>query len=93
MARRFDITHDLAAHQFETQLDGHRAYLAYMDLGKATLDIYRTFVPDALRGQGVAAALAEAALNYAESSGYTVIPSCSYIERYLQRRQRSRHIE
>ncbi len=38
-----------AAISSETTVDGHRAYLAYMDLGKQTLDIYRTFVPDSLR--------------------------------------------
>jgi predicted GNAT family acetyltransferase len=79
------IHHDLAGHQFETTVDGHRAYLAYMDLGKQTLDIYRTFVPDVLRGRGIAAALTEQALAYAEQMDYEVIPSCSYVERYMQR--------
>ncbi|MDG1582033.1 GNAT family N-acetyltransferase [Pseudomonas sp. GOM6] len=88
MSAGLSIHHDQAGHQFETVVDGHRAYLAYMDLGKQTLDIYRTFVPNALRGQGIAAALTEQALEYAESMGYTVIPSCSYVERYLERRHR-----
>lgn len=82
------IHHDLVGHQFEMTVEGHRAYLAYMDLGKQTLDIYRTFVPNALRGKGIAAALTEHALQYAEGMGYTVIPSCSYVERYMERRQR-----
>ncbi len=83
---QLDIHHDTDAHRFEVQLDEGTAYLAYMDLGKQTLDFYRTFVPDPLRGRGIAAALAEQALNYAERNGYTVIPSCSYVERYMQRR-------
>lgn len=87
MNKALPIHHDEQAHQFEVVIDGDRAYLAYMDLGKQTLDFYRTFVPDALRGRGVAAALAEAALSYAEGSGYSVIPSCSYVEGYLQRRK------
>lgn len=85
MSEALTIRHDLEGHQFETTVDGHRAYLAYMDLGKRTLDIYRTFVPNELRGRGIAAALAQQALDYAEQEGYTVIPSCSYVERYLQR--------
>lgn len=80
------IRHDRQNHQFETVLNGHRAYLAYMDLGKQTLDIYRTFVPDALRGQGIAAALTREALDFAEREGYEVIPSCSYVERYMEER-------
>jgi hypothetical protein len=83
------VVHDKPGLQFEVTLDGHRAYLAYMDLGKQTLDIYRTFVPANLRGRGVAAALTEAALDYAKSMDYTVIPSCSYVERYMQRAERN----
>ena len=88
MSEALAIYHDQAGHQFETTINGDRAYLAYMDLGKQTLDIYRTFVPNTLRGRGIAAALTEQALEYAEQMGYTVIPSCSYVERYLERRQR-----
>ncbi|MCP8465707.1 GNAT family N-acetyltransferase [Pseudomonas sp. ZM23] len=88
MSESLSIHHDESSHQFVTTVDGHRAYLAYMDLGKQTLDIYRTFVPDSLRGRGIAAALTEHALQYAERKGYSVIPSCSYVERYLERRQR-----
>lgn len=89
MSTAVSVQHDVAGHQFEATVDGHRAYLAYMDLGKQTLDIYRTFVPNALRGRGIAAALTEQALAYAEGAGYSVIPSCSYVERYIERRQRS----
>ncbi|MCP9338827.1 GNAT family N-acetyltransferase [Stutzerimonas xanthomarina] len=85
MTEQLNIHHDRTSHQFETVVDGHRAYLAYVDLGKQTLDIYRTFVPDALRGRGIAAVLAQHALAYAEREGYTVIPSCSYVEWYIER--------
>lgn len=85
MSDKLTIHHDRAGHQFETVVEGYRAYLAYVDLGKQTLDIYRTFVPDALRGRGVAAVLAKHALEYAAREGYTVIPSCSYVERYIER--------
>lgn len=85
MSDNLTIRHDREGHKFETTVDGHRAYLAYMDLGKQTLDIYRTFVPDALRGKGVAAELTRHALDYARDAGYTVIPSCSYVEWYMER--------
>lgn len=91
MNESIEVRHDTDSHRFEVVLDGGKAYLAYMDLGKQTLDFYRTFVPDELRGRGIAAALAEEALSYAESSGYSVIPSCSYVERYLERRAQTRH--
>lgn len=87
MSEALSIHHDQAGHQFEAIVDGHRAYLAYMDLGKNTLDIYRTYVPISLRGRGIAAALTAEALDYAKRMGYTVIPSCSYVERYIERQQ------
>ena len=89
MTDSLTIRHDQIGKQFEVMVDGSRAYLSYMDLGKQTIDIYRTFVPDGLRGRGLAAALTEQALRFAEDQGYTVIPSCSYVERYMERRQRS----
>ncbi|MEL0167058.1 MAG: GNAT family N-acetyltransferase [Pseudomonadaceae bacterium] len=79
------VQHDKERKQFYIALDGMRAYLAYMDLGKMTLDIYRTFVPDSLRGKGLAARLTAHALAFAQEQGYTVIPSCSYVERYMDR--------
>lgn len=81
------IHHDRTNRQFETVVDGHRAYLAYVDLGKQTLDMYRTFVPDALRGRGVAAMLTKTALDFAANEGYTVIPSCSYVEWYIEQQR------
>ncbi|MAD00994.1 GNAT family N-acetyltransferase [Pseudomonas abyssi] len=79
------VQHDQEGKQFYIALEGARAYLAYMDLGKKTLDIYRTFVPNALRGKGLAAKLTAHALTFAREHGYTVIPSCSYVERYMDR--------
>lgn len=83
-----EVQHDPATKQFTRVVDGHQACLSYMDLGRQTIDIYRTFVPEALRGRGVAAELAEAALLFAEAQGYTVLASCSYVERYMERRAR-----
>ena len=85
MSQTFVVRHDEQAHQFEVLHEGNRAYLAYMNLGKQTLDFYRTFVPVELRGLGIAAVLTREALTYAREQGYTVIPSCSYVERYLER--------
>lgn len=86
MAKTFDIHHDPDDHKFAVTIKGEYSYLAYMNLGKQTLDVYRTYVPENLRGQGIAAALVERVLQYAEEHGYTIIPSCSYMEHYLKRK-------
>jgi hypothetical protein len=90
MNQDISIQHDSDDKQFFITIDGARAYLAYMDLGEKTLDIYRTFVPKALRGKGLAAKLAEHALQFASEKGYEVIPSCSYVEHYMQRQKKLR---
>lgn len=82
------VQHDAEGKQFYVAIDGARAYLAYMDLGKKTLDIYRTYVPNDLRGKGLAAKLTEHALQFANERGYSVIPSCSYVERYMLRQEK-----
>ena len=77
--------HDIEGRMFYIDDPAGRAYLAYLDLGKQAIDIYRTFVPDELRGRGLAALLAARALSFAQEQGYKVIPSCSYIARYMER--------
>lgn len=47
--------------------------------GTSIMDIRSTHVPDAFRGQGVAGKLALAAFEFAQSQGYRVKPTCSYI--------------
>ncbi len=81
------VQHDIEGRMFYIDDEIGRAYLAYMDLGKQTLDIYRTFVPDELRGRGLAALLADEALKFATEQGYKVIASCTYMEAYIQRQQ------
>ena len=90
MNQPVSIQHDTQARQFYLVVDDHKAYLSYMDLGKKTLDYYRTFVPPGLRGRGLAERITAHALAWAEAEGYSVIPSCSYVERLMQRQQRQR---
>ena len=44
-----------------------------------------TGVPDAYRGQGLAAQLVEAGLRWAREQGLKVVPACSYVAVFLQR--------
>ena len=85
MGSEVAVQHDKEGHMFYVNDQLGRAYLSYMDLGKQTIDVYRTFVPETLRGKGLAAVLAAAAMKYAAEQGLTIIPSCSYMERYMER--------
>jgi predicted GNAT family acetyltransferase len=79
------IEHDTQAARFLAHLPAGTAILAYAPAGDKVLDLYSTFVPAGARGQGVAAALVEAAVSYARAGGYRIIPSCWYVAVWMQR--------
>ncbi len=79
------VEHDIEAHRFTVDLPGGTAVLAYAPGAENRLEMYSTYVPMAARGQGVAAALVEAALAYAREGGYRVIPSCWYVALWIRR--------
>ena len=78
------VSHDRVAHRFEVRTAAGTAFLTYLERG-TVLEILHTEVPDALAGQGYAAALAVAALDFARSEGKRVIPSCPYVAAYIAR--------
>lgn len=85
MSDQPSVRHDAAAHRFTLAIDGAEAFLSYRATGRA-LDFYHTFVPEALRGRGLAEQLCRAAFEYAKAQQLTVIPSCPYISgAYLKR--------
>lgn len=77
-------THDKTNHRFEITIDGHTGVATYAEHdGIWVMD--HTYVPDALRGQGVAAQLVEAAFAAAREAGVKIEPACSYVARYMDR--------
>ena len=45
-----------------------------------------TGVPTALEGRGIGSALAKAGLEYAQAEGLAVVPLCSFIRAYIDRK-------
>ena len=78
------VSHDRVAHRFEVQTGAGTGVLTYLERGSA-LELLHTEVPDAAEGQGFAAALAVAALDFARSEGKRVIPTCPYVAAYIAR--------
>ena len=83
-----DIQHDREAQRFFTTVNGDQGYLQYAPVSPGKVDFQSTFVPPSLRGQGVAAAIVEHALEWAEEHEYQVIPSCWYVAQFLDRHPR-----
>jgi len=80
--------------KFQIETDGHLSELLYtLNEKLKTIDIHRTYVPEELRGQGLAGRLNKAALAFAEESGYKVIATCSYTAGYLDRHPEFEHLK
>ena len=78
------IRHDLAAHRFETQVDGAECELDYT-LTATVMTITHTGVPAEVGGRGIASALVQAAFETARSEGWKVVPACSYAAVWIGR--------
>ena len=77
------VKNNVDANRFEIEHEGHQAIAQYM-LGDGTITFFHTFVPQELRGQGVAGALARVGLASARKEGLKVIPSCAYFASYME---------
>jgi uncharacterized protein len=81
-----DITHDDKNAEFFMETEKGRATLNYLREGDK-LDFHHTFVPEALRGQGIAEKVVAAGFDYAKQNKLKVIPSCPYVQRLLRRHE------
>jgi len=70
--------------QFEIEQDGSVATLEYALSGKV-LELIHTEVPESMRGRGVAAELAESALQWARQHGVKVDVICPVVAGYVQK--------
>jgi predicted GNAT family acetyltransferase len=79
------IRHDEVQHKFYVEIDGKEAHLIYAMAGPTTLDFRHTFVPPELRGRHLAEQLVQAGFAFAREGRYQVIPTCSYVQRRVER--------
>jgi uncharacterized protein len=77
------IEHDTRRQRFVDSLPEGEAYLAYAMVDEGTIDLQHTVVPAAARRHGVGAELVRTALSYARERGLRVIPSCPFVESWL----------
>ncbi|MHB1686381.1 MAG: GNAT family N-acetyltransferase [Ignavibacteriaceae bacterium] len=82
-----EIIHDKDNQRFYVIVDGRESYLQYLKVEEKVLNYYKTYVPNELRGKGIAGKIVEAALNFARENDYKIIPSCSYVDTFIERHQ------
>ena len=73
-----NIQHDAVAQKFFITLGTEEAHLNYRLEGN-TIDFYHTFVPDSIRGKGIAEKIVKAGFEYAAQQKLKVIPTCPYV--------------
>ncbi|GAB4288724.1 MAG: GNAT family N-acetyltransferase [Ignavibacteriaceae bacterium] len=81
----YEIKHEPENQRFITVIDGKECLIEYSIPEDGIIDFHHTFVPYQLRGRAIAAELVKTALNYARTNNFKVIPSCSYVNRFIER--------
>ena len=79
------VVHDEDALRFVLTVPDGTAYLAYRMRDAATMDAVSTYTPPAGRGQGLAGRVTRAALDHARAEGWKVVPSCWYVDGWIDR--------
>jgi predicted GNAT family acetyltransferase len=80
-----EIVHDETRQRFSTGRDGDASYMVYRRIDDTTVDFVSTYTPRALRGRGIAARVVKRALEWADSEGLRVIPTCWFVAEYVER--------
>lgn len=79
-----NVRHDTAARRFSAEVDGGIAVAAY-ERTDGRMALTHTSVPPAAEGQGVASALARAALAFAREEGLRVEAQCPFMSAFIRR--------
>ncbi len=79
-----EIVHNEPRHRFETGAGSLTSFVSYSVDGPVVV-FDHTYVPNELRGKGIAAALVRTALTEARARHWKIIPGCSYVAAYLER--------
>ncbi|MCF7912625.1 MAG: N-acetyltransferase [Candidatus Cloacimonetes bacterium] len=85
---RIEVIHDIESSQFYLEYEGKRALMDYRKISDKVLEYYHTYVPRALRIQGLASRVVYAALEYARENEFKIIPTCSFVKHYIEKDKR-----
>lgn len=88
---KLEIAHNEENDAFEVWIDGHLSKLDYIRDGKNFVITHVGVYPEH-RGQGLAAKIVEAGLDYARQNALRVIPMCSYAAAYIRRNPQYREL-
>lgn len=81
-AQATDVRDNFANGRFEVEVDGVLAFATYERQG-STITFIHTFVPEALRGQGIASRIIFAALASSRAKVLRLVPRCPMFRAYM----------
>ncbi|MDH3979155.1 MAG: N-acetyltransferase [Gammaproteobacteria bacterium] len=79
-----EIQHEMERQRFVSYSNGQESVLEYRLLADHGIDFTRTFVPEPLRGHGIAEKLVRSAIAWAREQGFNMQASCWYAKRFLR---------
>lgn len=78
------IDHEIDKQCFLITIEKNTAILEYdLDEDRGTIDFKRTYVPEPLRGKGIAEKLVRNGLKWARSKSYKIHATCWYVRKFL----------
>lgn len=80
------VVNNKEKYRFEVSSGALLSKLEYR-LGRSTIALVHTEVPEELRGQGIGSSLVVAALTYAREEGLTALPYCPFVAAYVGRHE------
>ena len=80
-----EVKHNSAENRFQVEIESHLAVLEYK-LDGSTIIFTHTGVPSELEGRGLGSKLVRAGLDYARAQGLSVVPLCSFVASYIQKK-------
>lgn len=80
-----DVVDDTDGSAYRATIDGDRAGVLSYVRSDGVIDLQHTAVPDEFGGKGVGSALIRFALDEARRSGERVVPTCPFVQSYLDK--------
>lgn len=79
------ITDDTDSHRYVVRIDGRRAGLLQYRLRPESIELVHTEIYEEFEGRGLGSQLISFALQDARERGLAVLPTCPFVNDYIQR--------
>jgi predicted GNAT family acetyltransferase len=79
-----NVIHQPEKGRFISVIGDQQAFLEYELMPRHGINFTYTFVPESLRGQGIAEKLVRTGLAWAREQGFELEASCWYVKRFLR---------